>query len=179
MENLVFKKEIETERLKLRPWLESDAEALYKYASDAAVADPAGWSAHESEEVSLAVIRTVFSAPGTYAVVLKESGEAVGCCGIVPPEARPNVKTGSGEVEIGYWIGRPHWGRGLIPEAVNALVAHCFGDLRMRRAWVSCYAFNDKSRRVAEKCGFRFDHSDRQGEIDELFFVKDNEDYGD
>ncbi|MCM1070763.1 MAG: GNAT family N-acetyltransferase [[Clostridium] fimetarium] len=178
MENFVFKEYLETERLLLRAWLESDAAALYKYASDAAVANPAGWPVHESELMSLAVIQTVFSAPGTYAVVLKESGEAVGCCGIVPPEARPNVKTCLGEVEIGYWIGRAHWGRGLIPEAVDALVEHCFGDLRARRAWISCFAFNAKSRRVAEKCGFAFDHSERQGDIEELFFVKENENYG-
>ena len=57
--------EIATERLILRPWMESDAESLYKYASDPAIGQPAGWPPHTSVEDSLNVIRTVFSAPET------------------------------------------------------------------------------------------------------------------
>ena len=68
-------KEIVTERLILRPWQESDAESLYKYARDPEIGPIAGWPPHTSVEDSLNVIRTVFSAPETYAVVLKETGE--------------------------------------------------------------------------------------------------------
>ena len=64
---------IVTQRLVLRPWLESDAGALYKYASDPGIGLAAGWPPHTSVENSLEVIRTVFSAPETYAVVLKGS----------------------------------------------------------------------------------------------------------
>ncbi len=74
---------IKTNRLILRPWHEEDAEALYKYASDPDVGPIAGWPPHTSVENSLEIIRTVFSAPETYAVVLKDTGEPVGCCGIM------------------------------------------------------------------------------------------------
>ncbi len=74
---------IETERLILRLWRESDAEALYKYACDPDVGPIAGWSVHTSVENSLEIIRTVFAAPETYAIVLKETDEPVGCCGII------------------------------------------------------------------------------------------------
>lgn len=60
---------IETARLLLRPWRESDAEALYRYASDPAIGPIAGWPPHTSVEHSREVIRTVFSAPEVYAVV--------------------------------------------------------------------------------------------------------------
>ena len=63
---------ITTERLILRPWIESDAGSLYKYASDPEIGPVAGWPPHTSVEDSLNVIRTVFSAPETYAVVLRE-----------------------------------------------------------------------------------------------------------
>ena len=69
---------METERLLLRPWRESDVEILFKYAKDPAVGPAAGWPPHTSVEESLEIIRTVFSAPETYAVVLKQTGEPVG-----------------------------------------------------------------------------------------------------
>ena len=85
-------KEIVTERLILRPWQESDAESLYKYARDPEIGPIAGWPPHTSVEDSLNVIRTVFSAPETYAVVLKETGEPVGSAGIMDGEGLTVLK---------------------------------------------------------------------------------------
>lgn len=150
---------IETPRLFLRPWRESDAQALYKYAQDPDVGLPAGWPPHTSVENSLQVIRTVFSAPQTYAVVLKETGEPVGCCGVLFAENMHVGNAGSDEAEIGYWIGKPFWGRGLIPEAVEALIAHCFNRLGLAAVWCAHYQDNHKSRRVCEKCGFVYHHT--------------------
>ena len=65
---------IETERLILRPWQENDADALFKYARDPDIGPIAGWTPHTSVENSLEIIRTVFAAPETYAVVLKKNG---------------------------------------------------------------------------------------------------------
>lgn len=77
------KEMIETARLILRPWQESEADSLFKYAGDPDIGPIAGWPPHTSVENSLEIIRTVFSAPETYAVVLKETGEPVGSCGIM------------------------------------------------------------------------------------------------
>ena len=49
------------ERIRLRPWLESDAPTLFKYASDPEVGPRAGWPPHKSVEESLEIIRTVFN----------------------------------------------------------------------------------------------------------------------
>ena len=65
---------LETERLILRPWEETDAEDLYRYASHPDVGPIAGWPVHTSVENSRKIIREVLSAPETYAVVLKETG---------------------------------------------------------------------------------------------------------
>ena len=59
---------LETNRLILRPWCESDAEDLYTYASDPEVGPLAGWPPHTSVENSREIIRTVLSKPETYAV---------------------------------------------------------------------------------------------------------------
>lgn len=151
---------IVTDRLILRPWRDSDAEALYRYAKDPAVGDAAGWPPHRSVEESLGVIRTVFAAPEVYAVVLKESGEAVGCCGLLFGEDANSSQVEEGHAEIGYWIGVPYWGQGLIPEAVNALLDRCFGELGLSAVWIGYYDGNDNSRRVAEKCGFVHHHTE-------------------
>lgn len=62
---------LQTQRLILRPWQESDAESLYQYASSPEVGPIAGWSVHTSVENSLQIIRDVLSAPETYALVNK------------------------------------------------------------------------------------------------------------
>lgn len=149
---------ITTQRLILRPWSETDAESLYRYASDPLVGTPAGWPPHTSVEMSRMVIREVFSAPETYAVVLKGTDEPVGCCGLVPEGARPSQHVMPEDAEIGYWIGRPFWGQGLIPEAVEALIGHVRNHLEKRRLWIAFCEGNYKSQRVAEKCGFTYHH---------------------
>lgn len=150
---------IETDRLILRPWRETDVEALYKYASDPDIGPIAGWPTHTSLENSLEIIRTIFAAPETYAVVLKASGEPVGSCGIMFSNSLHSAQMNQLEAEIGYWIGKPYWGQGLIPEAVNALLSRCFNVLGLNAVWCGYYDGNRKSKRVCEKCGFTFHHT--------------------
>ena len=69
--------ELQTKRLILRPWQESDAEALYKYACNPNIGPIAGWPPHTSIGNSREIIKGVLSAPETYAVVLKETGETI------------------------------------------------------------------------------------------------------
>ena len=93
-----------TERLVLRPWRETDAENLYRYACDGQVGLAAGWKPHESVEESRQIIRTVLSQPDTLAVLLRERPEeTIGSVGVSATDA----PDGAGEPEIGYWIGRP------------------------------------------------------------------------
>lgn len=124
---------LETERLILRYWKEEDAESLYKYAKDPAVGPIAGWPAHTSVEYSREVIRNILIPPENYAVVLKETGEPVGCIGLMIGE-KSNIEISSDEAEVGYWIGVPYWGQGLIPEAVREILRHGFEDLNLKKS---------------------------------------------
>lgn len=65
------------------------------------------------------------------------------------------------EGEIGYWIGVPFWGQGLIPEAVEELLRHGFEDLHLEKIWCGYFEGNEKSKRVQEKCGFTYHHTNR------------------
>ena len=151
---------METERLILRPWHDDDAAALYRYASDPRIGPVAGWAPHTSEAISLEIIRTVFSLPETYAVVLRQSGEPVGSIGLMFADGVHSACIEGGEAEIGYWIGVPYWGRGLIPEAVERLLQRGFEELGLSAVWCGHYDGNAQSRRVMEKCGFRFHHTE-------------------
>ena len=142
---------LETDRLILRPWEETDAEECYRYAKDPLVGPAAGWPAHTSVENSRQVIRDVLSAPETYAIVLKETGLPVGSIGL----HHNDLAKGEDEAELGYWLGVPYWGQGLVPEAAREMLRHAFEDLKLERVWCGYYDGNEKSRRVQEKLGFR------------------------
>lgn len=141
---------LETKRLILRPWQESDAESLYAYASDPAVGPPAGWPPHTSVENSREIIRNVLSAPETYAVCLKD-GTPIGSVGL---HLKTDMTDREDECELGYWIGKPFWGQGLIPEAAEELLRYAFEELNMRAVWCGYYEGNEKSHRVQQKLGF-------------------------
>lgn len=144
---------LETPRLILRPWENGDAEDLYRYASSPLVGPAAGWPVHTSVENSLEIIRTVLSAPETYAVVPKAVGHAVGSVGLMVGAAS-NLSLPDTQGELGYWIGVPYWGQGLIPEASRALLRRGFEELGLEEIWCGYFDGNEKSRRVQEKCGF-------------------------
>lgn len=149
---------LETSRLILRPWEDSDAEALYKYASDPKVGPAAGWAVHTSVENSREIIQNFLSDPETYAVVLKEVGHPVGSIGLMLGKASKSIIPDT-EAEIGYWLGVPYWGRGLITEAAREMLRYGFEDLHLEKIWCKSYDGNVQSQRVQEKCGFRFHHT--------------------
>ncbi|MGN1418612.1 MAG: GNAT family N-acetyltransferase [Acutalibacteraceae bacterium] len=152
---------LETERLILRPWEESDACDLFEYAKDPRVGPIAGWPVHNSVEDSREIIKNVLSVPETYAVILKENNKAVGSIGLIFNHSHTDVKISKNEAEIGYWIGVPYWGRGLIPEAVREIIRHSFEDLNLDGLWCGYYDGNIQSKRVMEKCGFVYHHTEK------------------
>ena len=155
MDIYIFK----TERLILRPWEESDAESLYEYAKDPDVGPIAGWPVHTSIENSREILKSVLSAPETYAICLKDEDRAIGSIGLIPPQ-QSHTQMKYKEMEVGYWIGKPFWGQWLVPEAVKRLQQHAFEDFGCKGLWCGYYDGNDKSKRVQEKCGFRYHHTE-------------------
>ena len=143
----------QTDRIMLRPWRESDAEALFKYASDPEVGPRAGWPPHKSVEESLMVIRTLFCGEGMWAVVWKETGEPIGCVGYLPSSSS-NLKIETDQAEVGYWIARPYWGMGICTEALALVIEHCFNAKGFSTLWGTYFPSNPASGRVMKKCGF-------------------------
>lgn len=149
---------LETERLILRRWAESDAESLYEYAKDPDVGPIAGWPAHQSVEESLNIIKTVFMCDECYAICEKDKDVAIGAISL-KLNGQTDMTDRDDECELGYWIGKPFWGRGYMPEAVMELLRHGFEDLGMTTIWCGYYDGNTKSKRVQEKVGFLYYHT--------------------
>lgn len=145
---------METERILLRPWREEDAEALYRHASDPEVGPRAGWSPHKSVVESRNIIRTLFANDHTWAIVQKESMEPIGCiCYYTPDES--NIGIFPNDAEVGYWVARPYWNRGIATEALQLLIDYCFRQRGFRTLWADYFPDNQASGRVMQKCGFK------------------------
>ena len=144
---------IVTERLLLRRWKPSDAEALYKYACDPEVGPHAGWPPHKNVEESKMIIRELFTNDYTWAVILKETNEPIGCMGYYP-FGKSNIEIGENDAEVGYWIGKPHWNNGYCTEALQAMIHYCYEKKNFQTIWADFFIDNPASGRVMEKCGF-------------------------
>lgn len=149
---------LETERLILRPWKETDANDLFMYAMDPSVGPIAGWAPHTSVDYSLDKIRNVLAFPETYAVCLKSDCRAIGNIALsVGSTSSPALPPSEGE--ISYWLGSPFWGNGIMPEALNELVRHAFADLHLNTLWCGYFDGNHRSKRCQEKAGFVYHHT--------------------
>ncbi|WP_081647716.1 GNAT family N-acetyltransferase [Butyrivibrio sp. VCB2006] len=147
---------LETDRLILRGWRDEDAPSLFKYASDDRIGPAAGWLPHRDVNYSRAVIRTIFARDEVYAICLKgQGGEPVGSIGLTL-EGSPERPLGDNEAELGYWIGYPYWNRGFVTEAVKEVIRHGFDDLGLTRILCGYFDGNLRSKRVQEKCGFKY-----------------------
>ena len=155
---------LETKRLVLRRWNEDDAGDLYKYAADPAVGPIAGWPAHQSIDESRYVIRNVFNGKEAYAVCLKEDGKAIGAIEL-KLNGHTDMTDRDDECEMGFWLGKPFWGQGIMPEAVKEMLRHAFEDLRMSKVWIGYYEGNTRSKRVQEKCGFRYQYTSENVDV--------------
>ena len=145
---------METDKIILRPWRESDAEALFKYASDPNVGPRAGWPPHKSVEESLEIIRTVFHNDHTWAIELKQTGESIGCIGYYL-YGESNITIGEHDAEVGYWVAKPYWNQGICSESLRLMIDYCFQEQHFEVLWCDCFVDNPASERVMHKCDFR------------------------
>ncbi len=152
-------KDLETDRLLLRKWQESDLEDFYEYAKSPSVGPMAGWKPHESIAESRAILKKFMEDREVWAVTYKENIKVIGSIGLHKDRKRDvaNVKM------LGYVLSQDYWGMGLIPEAVKEVIRHAFEDLEIDLISVYHYPFNFQSQRVIEKCGFKYEGVIRMG----------------
>lgn len=147
---------IETDRLILRAWRESDLEDFYEYAKVDGVGQRCGWLPHKDMEESRTILEMFIGEKKTLALELKENSKVIGSVGLETRDVELGIPEDLMGREIGYVLNKDYWGRGLMPEAVKAVIDYCFRELDFD--WLTCghFVWNDQSRRVVEKCGFRY-----------------------
>jgi RimJ/RimL family protein N-acetyltransferase len=147
--------EIRAESFVLRPWGFGDEAALVRHANDREIwrnlrdrfphpytqEDAQRWIRH---------VQRQGRPPLNFALVL--DGEPVGGVGL---ERRTDVHRST--AEIGYWIGRAYWGRGLATEAARRLTQYAFDTFPFERLEAGVFAWNPASCRVLEKAGYTFE----------------------
>ena len=147
---------IETPRLILRPWQADDLEDLYEYARIPGVGEMAGWVHHQNKAESETILKMFIDHKKTLELELKENGKVIGSLGIERVKDEPEIP---GELlgrELGYVLSKEYWGRGLMPEAVQAVIDYCFRILGYDYLTCAHFVRNGQSRRVIEKAGFTF-----------------------
>jgi ribosomal-protein-alanine N-acetyltransferase len=152
---------IATERLVLRPFELGDAPAVQRLAGDPAVAATTANIPHPYPDgaAEAFIQRTRADAERglgyTFAVVGRDGGTLLACVGLRldPPHRR---------AELGYWVGRPYWGRGIATEAAAAVLRFGFREVGLNRIFATALVRNPASARVMQKVGMRLEGTLRQ-----------------
>lgn len=150
---------IETERLILRPWQQSDLDDFYAYASVEGVGELAGWIHHKNKSETQLILDSFIARKKTFALELKEAGRVIGSLGMEEYDRQgfdgADLDALQGR-ELGYVLSNEYWGKGLMTEAVNAVIKYCFDELNYDFLTCGHFIRNDRSRRVIEKSGFSY-----------------------
>lgn len=156
-------KTIETDRLILRQFTMEDAPAMFRnWANDDEVTKHLTWPTHSDVEVTKMVLSdwtSHYAKPDFYnwAIVLKENGgEPIGNISVV----RINHNTEC--AAMGYCMSRAHWRKGVMPEALKAVVDFLFDEVGFNRIEAEHDVNNPASGRVMEKAGLRYEGTLRQ-----------------
>ena len=135
----------------LRPWRLDDAPALARHANNRNVSrhlrDRFPYP-YAREDAQRFLARTVGERPARN-LAIDVDGEAVGGIAVT---LHDDVHTST--AEIGYWLAEPFWGRGIMTDAVRAMVAYGIGRFGLRRLEAAVFSSNPASARVLEKAGF-------------------------
>ena len=148
---------IETKRLILRPFKQSDLHDFNEYASVPGVGEMAGWKHHETIEKTQEILDMFIKEDKTFAIVFKKNNKVIGSLGVEKyglEEKLTEFESYYGR-EIGYVLSKDYWGKGIMPEAVGAVIKYLFNDLNLDFLTCGYYDFNNQSKRVQEKCGFK------------------------
>lgn len=158
--NVTFKingNQIETERLILRAFEPTDLEDFYEYASVEGVGEHAGWRHHESKDETQQILNNFIQRDKTFALVLKSNHKVIGSLGIEEYHLEDKLSEFfeyKGR-EIGFVLSKAYWGKGIMTEAVKAVIDYLFNKMDFDFLLCGYYENNLRSKRVQEKCGFK------------------------
>lgn len=139
--------QIRTQRLVLRPPALADAARISLLAGDYDVACMTGTIPHPySEQMAGEWLADALAGEEGVVFMVERDGTLIGCTGYRAFDAE--------HAELGYWIGKPYWGKGYATEAVRALIAHAFDEDGFAYLKAGHFTDNPGSERILRKLGF-------------------------
>jgi [ribosomal protein S5]-alanine N-acetyltransferase len=156
-------KTLVTKRLILRDLKYSDVEDFYHYAKKPNIGPSAGWKPHQSIDESMRIIRMMISENEVWAITLKEVDQVIGTIGL---HVRNFDNAISNQKEVGYVLDDIYWGKGLMVEAVEAVLNYAFLELELDKVLCGHSTSNLQSKRVIEKTNFIFTHKEQRDHYD-------------
>lgn len=154
---------LETKHLILRRYTETDAEPMYtNWASDPEVTKYLTWLPHSSVEETKSFVTDWIARYSNqdyynWVIELKEIGEVVGNISVIKVDEKIDA------AEVGYCMGQAWWGRGIMLEALGAVLNHLFDEVGMNRVYAWHDVDNSKSGRVMQKAGMKYEGTLRGG----------------
>jgi len=149
---------MESKNIILRKFKKSDAADVLEYASDPQTIEHLIWAGSKTIEEAVGNITNYYwSKPGIYAIEYKEDQKCIGCIDL-------RLKLTHEKVSFGYVLNRRYWGRGIMTEALLAILELCFDKLELNRVEAGHFTGNEASGRVMEKCGMEKEGISKQSE---------------
>ena len=146
-------KRLETERLVLEGWTKKDARDLFAYARTPNVGPLAGWKPHVNLADSKQRIKKLFIPNGTWKITMKGEGKAIGSIGFEPDPYRPEIDA----KQLGYSLSEDYWGMGIMTEAAAEVLRYAFEEMELPIVSIETAPDNQRSRRVIDKLGFKYE----------------------
>ncbi|MFX0163473.1 MAG: GNAT family N-acetyltransferase [Candidatus Hodarchaeota archaeon] len=152
-----MKLELDGERVKIRKLKISDARDIYENVKDK---DIGRWMfrflhPYPKDEARKFIRRTHYKLKKKkgydFGIVLKNTNKVIGVVDLF------DIDWENKKAEIGYWLGKKYWGRGLMTEAVKLILKFGFEDLKLHRIYARLFEENIGSKNVLEKCGFKLE----------------------
>ena len=167
---------IETERLRMRPYTREDADEQLRIVSDAEFKRYFSDTFQPTRDSTLVGIGRFLEhwslrGHGVWGLELRDEPRMVGYCGL-------RYLPATQEVELLYGADRAFWGRGLVTEAARASLRYGFETLKLERIMAVTAHENKGSRRVMEKSGMKYEKDAVYFGLDCVYYAIDREDYG-
>ena len=151
-DSYTYMPELNTPRLRLRRLTMRDAEDIFRYSRDAEVARHVLWDPHRTLGDSRAYLRYMLRRyrnhePASWGIEWRETGQIIGTIGFMWIQSDNNA------AEVGYSLARSFWNRGVMTEALKAVIDHGFGSMNLNRIEAQHETTNPASGAVMRKCG--------------------------
>ena len=163
---------LETERLRIRPYMEGDIAELLPLIGAREVAATTLRIPHPYTQQDARDFLELAKEPGRLwlVIALRSDGRQIGGIGLRIEQQHQNA-------ELGYWLGVPYWGRGYATEAAREMLRHGFEDLGLHRIFATHFKQNPASGNVLKKIGMRYEGCQREHLLKWGEFI-DSEMYG-